>query len=163
MTNTSNLTDLSIKIRPNTYTKLLFHLVFVVKGREKLIPKTHKEVIHQFLRQIIEREGHYPIEIHCMPDHTHILLDFSAAKKLEQLIEILQMESQTFIQAQSWMPYVFEWQQSCGVFSCSFSHAKVVAKYIQNQEEHHRKKSHREELIELLERAGIEFDPKFLE
>jgi len=155
LANTSNLTDLSITIRPNTYTKLLFHLVFVVKGRENLISKTHKEVIHQLLREIIEREGHHPIEIHCMPDHTHILLEFSAAKKLEQLVEILQMESQTFIRAQPWMPYAFEWQQSFGVFSCSFSHAKVVTKYIQNQEEHHRIETFQEEYNILLKEVGL--------
>ena len=38
-----------------------------------------------------------------------------------------------------------------------------VKRYIQNQEDHHRHKTHKEELIELLEKAGIEFDPKYLD
>ena len=34
---------------------------------------------------------------------------------------------------------------------------------IANQEEHHRVKSFREELVEMLNRAGIEYDPKYLD
>ena len=57
----------------------------------------------------------------------------------------------------------FRWQKGYSAFSVSAPARPSVKRYIANQEEHHRKKSLREELIELLERAGIEFDPKFLE
>jgi len=38
-----------------------------------------------------------------------------------------------------------------------------VKHYIANQEEHHRVKSFREELVEMLSKAGVEYDPKYLE
>jgi putative transposase len=53
----------------------------------------------------------------------------------------------------------FAWQEGYGAFSVSESSAKTVHRYIQNQEEHHRKQSFEAEWIGLLERHGIEFDP----
>ena len=37
-----------------------------------------------------------------------------------------------------------------------------VRRYIQNQESHHRRTSFKEELIELLQRHGIEYDERYL-
>jgi len=37
-----------------------------------------------------------------------------------------------------------------------------VKKYILNQEEHHRKRTFQEELIEMLQLAGIEYDERYL-
>jgi hypothetical protein len=38
-----------------------------------------------------------------------------------------------------------------------------VQKYIATQEEHHRAKSYCEELIEMLQSAGVEYDEKYLD
>jgi hypothetical protein len=38
-----------------------------------------------------------------------------------------------------------------------------VRSYIAHQEEHHRKKSFREEFLEMLEKAGIQYDPKYVD
>jgi hypothetical protein len=35
--------------------------------------------------------------------------------------------------------------------------------YIANQEEHHRKKTFREELVKMLDKAGVEYDPRYLD
>jgi len=37
-----------------------------------------------------------------------------------------------------------------------------VGAYIENQEEHHRRKTYKEELIEFLERHEIEYDEKYM-
>jgi len=38
----------------------------------------------------------------------------------------------------------------------------AVERYIANQKEHHRKRTFREEFVELLERHGIEYEERFL-
>ena len=148
--------------RPHTFSKLYMHFIFVVKGRDPVIPKKHKAAVQQSIASVIEKEGHELIEINCMPDHTHVLLVFRPAKNLIQLGEHIQQVSKTFIQAQPWMRYAFDWQTGFGVFSCSPSHAKVVEKYIQNQEEHHRKRSFREEYMDILRESEEDFEEKFL-
>ncbi len=54
------------------------------------------------------------------------------------------------------------WQVGYGAFTVSPSQVPVDRCYIQNQEEHHRIRSFREELVDLLEAHGIQYDPRFL-
>lgn len=56
----------------------------------------------------------------------------------------------------------FRWQEGYGAFSVSASARAAVQKYISTQEEHHRVKSFRDELIEFLEKSGVEYDPRHL-
>ena len=56
----------------------------------------------------------------------------------------------------------FEWQIGYGAFTVSYSQIEPVQQYIQNQEEHHRKKTFQEEYEAFLTRHGIEFRPEYL-
>jgi hypothetical protein len=44
----------------------------------------------------------------------------------------------------------------------SASQREAVRQYIQQQPEHHRKRTFREEYLELLRRSGVEFDERYL-
>lgn len=57
----------------------------------------------------------------------------------------------------------FAWQEGYAAFSVSAISREAVKHYIANQEEHHRVKSFREELVEMLNKAGVEYDPKYLD
>ena len=57
----------------------------------------------------------------------------------------------------------FAWQEGYAAFTVSATSRDAVRHYIANQEAHHRAKSFREELVELLNKAGIEYDPKYLD
>jgi hypothetical protein len=57
----------------------------------------------------------------------------------------------------------FAWQEGYGAFTISPTAREGVKSYIANQEQHHHKQSYQEELIELLEKAGVQFDPKWLD
>jgi len=57
------------------------------------------------------------------------------------LVNDTKTASSKFIKAQNWMVYPFEWQKGYGSFSYSRSHIDAVAKYVLNQEEHHKKKN----------------------
>jgi putative transposase len=39
----------------------------------------------------------------------------------------------------------------------------AIKKYIANQEAHHKTQSYRDELIAMLRRAGVEYDPRYLD
>ncbi len=56
----------------------------------------------------------------------------------------------------------FTWQEGYGAFSVSASQLEVVKSYIQNQEEHHRKRDFELEFTTLLRSCGIEFDERFV-
>ena len=52
----------------------------------------------------------------------------------------------------------FSWQEGYGAFSVSASQTNGVITYIENQREHHAKKSFEEEFLSLLKRYGITYD-----
>ena len=56
----------------------------------------------------------------------------------------------------------FEWQRGYGGFSVSKSNLSAVIRYIRNQETHHKKMTYDEELIALLKKHGVPFDPKYV-
>ena len=58
-----------------------------------------------------------------------------------------------------WMGPRFAWQRGYGGFGVSKSALNAVVRYIRNQEEHHRKRSYKQEFIALLEKHGIAYDP----
>ena len=57
----------------------------------------------------------------------------------------------------------FAWQEGYAAFTVSASACEAVRQYIDNQEQHHKTRSWRDELIEMLHRAGIEYDPKYFQ
>ena len=47
-------------------------------------------------------------------------------------------------------------------FSVSQSKLAQVKAYLAKQEEHHRRRTYQEEVVALLKRHGVEFDPRFV-
>ena len=79
-----------------------------------------------------------------MPDHIHIFLGLRPHQSISSLIQNVKTESTKWIKGQNLSPS-FAWQKGYGAFSYSKSHVPDVIRYIQNQEEHHRKQSFLEE------------------
>jgi hypothetical protein len=56
----------------------------------------------------------------------------------------------------------FGWQEGYGAFSVSASQLPRTIAYINNQKEHHRRKTFQEEFLDLLKKHGIEFDSRYV-
>jgi REP element-mobilizing transposase RayT len=146
----------------NTYTQLYIQLVFAVTDREHLIPKQHKEQVQQYMTQVIQERKHKLLAINCMPDHTHIFIGQHPTQSLSDLAEQTKTAATKFIKKQSWMPFNFSWQRGFGAFSYSRSHIDPVVKYVNNQEEHHQKRTFREEYLDLLNKFDVDYDEKYV-
>ena len=57
----------------------------------------------------------------------------------------------------------FAWQEGYAAFTVSVTSVDEIRRYIENQEEHHRERSFREELIIMLQRAGVKYDERYLD
>ena len=147
---------------PNTYTQLYIHLVFAVKGRQSLIPREHKDELQKYITGIVKNKKHKLIAIENEPDHIHILIGLKPDQSISDLVKDIKTGSTLWLNEQSWMPHHFNWQEGFGAFSYSRSQLSQVIAYIQNQEQHHKKKTFREEYIEMLKAFGIEYDEKYI-
>lgn len=75
---------------------------------------------------------------------------------VSDLVGQIKAVSSRFINEQQWFKGKFRWQEGYGAFSYSRSQVNKVCQYILNQEEHHRKKTFREEYISFLKKFEIE-------
>jgi len=146
----------------NTYTQLYIQLVFAVRGRHSLIRKDHKDQIYKYITGIIQNKDNKLIAINGMPDHIHIFIGYKPTIALPDLVKIIKTSSNDFTKSKKWYGGKFRWQDGYGAFSYSRSHISRVAKYIENQESHHKKISFKEEYIAMLRKFEIEFNEKYL-
>jgi putative transposase len=146
----------------NTYTQIYLQLVFAPKGRENIIPVTHKEELHKYTTGIIQNRKHKLLAINSMPDHTHIFIGYNPSQPLPDLLRDIKANSSKFINEKKWMGGKFQWQTGYGAFSYSHSQIDDVIKYINSQEAHHKKASFKEEYLTLLQKFDIEYDPQYL-
>jgi REP element-mobilizing transposase RayT len=146
----------------NTYTQLYIQLIFSVKGREHMIPKQYKDGVYKYMTGVIQGRKHKLLAINGMPDHIHIFIGLHPAQSISDLVEEIKTAATKYIKKQSWMKYDFSWQRGFGAFSYSRSHIDAVVKYIENQEEHHKKRTFREEYLDFLEKFEIEYDKRYV-
>jgi putative transposase len=146
----------------NTNTQLYIHIIFAVKGRERIIPKVHKEELQKYATGIITNRKHKLLAINFMSDHVHILIGYQPSQPLPDLIRDIKAITSKQINERDRIKGRFEWQEGYGAFSYSKSQIDEVVHYIQNQEKHHEKTSFKEEYLMTLQKYDIEYNEAYL-
>jgi len=147
---------------PGTFSQLYIQTVFAVKGRENLISKSWKDDLHKYIAGIIKGKGQKSIIVNGMPDHIHAFIGLKPAMSISDLVRDVKNNSSNFINDHKFVKGKFSWQDGYGAFSYSHSHISNVYNYILNQEEHHKKKTFREEYISFLKKFEVEYNEKYL-
>jgi REP element-mobilizing transposase RayT len=146
----------------NTYTQIHIQVIFAVQNRHCLIQKQWKKELYQYISGVIQNNGHKLLQINGMPDHIHILLGFRPSQSLSNLMKMVKHDSSGWINQKHFIVDRFSWQSGYGAFSYSKSQLPTVIRYIQNQEQHHKKKTFIEEYLELLKRNEIDYNEKYI-
>lgn len=146
----------------NTYSQLYIHIVFAVKGRQNLISKNWKDEIYKYITGIITNKEQKLIAINGMPDHVHILIGLKPDKSISDLVRDIKANSSKFINDKRWINGKFEWQNGFGAFTYGHSQLTNIIKYIENQEEHHKTRTFKDEYIEFLKLFNIDFKNEYL-
>ena len=141
-----------ITLMPSTYLSLHFHLVFSTKDRIPRVETSWRVRLYEYLGGTLRGLGAFPEGINRVADHVHILAGLKATITLADLMRELKKASSSWIHNEIGEGYA--------AFTVSATARDAVKKYIANQEEHHRTKSFREELIEMLHKAQVQYDPK---
>ena len=145
-----------------SFTQLAYHVVFGTKYRKPTIEEDIEERLYEYIGGIIrERKGRL-VSIGGVMDHVHILAKLSPVLAVADVIRDVKAVSSKWINEQPKRIQAFEWQKGYAAFTVSYSQLPVIQSYIENQKEHHKEKSFREEYIQLLKRHGIDFRMEFL-
>lgn len=146
----------------NTYTQLHIHGIFGVQNRISLIQESWKEELFKYITGVIQNNNHKLIAINGMPDHIHVLFGMRPTQSLSDLMQDIKGCSSKWINKRGFVKGRFSWQEGFGGFSYSKSQLSNVAGYIENQQEHHRRKSFVEEYIDILEKFDVDYDPRYI-
>jgi len=146
----------------NTYTQIYLHVVFAVEGRQSLIALEHNDELQKYITGIVTAQKHKLIAINNVPDHLHMLIGLRPDAALSDLVRDVKAGASKLINDKHWVMGRFSWQEGFGAFSYSRSQIGSVVRYIQNQQKHHAQKTFRDEYLELLEKFGVEYDPKYI-
>ena len=147
---------------PNTYTQLYIQFVFAVKHRESLIKKEWKDELYKYVTGIVQNNKSKMLAIGGMSDHIHIFIGYKPTIAIPDLVKDIKLASGSWINDNKLAAHRFNWQEGYGAFSYSLRDVDAICKYIQNQQEHHRKVSFRAEYANLLKDVGIEYEEKYL-
>jgi len=147
---------------PNTYTQIHIHAIFAVQNRLSLISKPWEQRLYQYITGIIQNHGHKLLAINGMPDHIHVLFGMRPTQSLSDLMRDVKGDSSLWINENKLVAGKFSWQEGYGAFSYSKSQIHAVATYIENQEQHHKKKTFKEELIDLCKEFNVKYDERYL-
>ncbi len=145
---------------PNTYTNLLYHIVFSTKDRAPLIAENLKEELYKYVGGIIRDEGGVKLESGGVENHIHLLAKFKASVSVSDMLRLIKANSSKWANERT--QGEFAWQEGYAAFSVSESQVVPVQRYIRNQVQHHRKQTYQQEFVALLDRHGVEYDPKYL-
>jgi putative transposase len=141
----------------HSYSSNRIHLVFSTKKREKRITEELQVKLWPYMAGIARNHGFEAIKVGGVEDHAHALLVLPAAMPLAKAIQTVKACSSKWVNETALQG--FAWQEGYGAFSVSASQTDGVVRYIENQREHHAKKSFEEEFVSLLKRYGVNYDP----
>ncbi len=145
-----------------TYSQIYIQVVFAVKNRENILLKPWRDEVFKYIAGIIKAKEQKPIIVNGVTDHVHLFIGLKPSMALSDLIREVKNNTTNFINEKKFVKGKFSWQEGYGAFSYSHSQIDSVYNYILNQEEHHRKKTFKEEYIEFLKKFEIDHDEKYL-
>lgn len=146
----------------NTYTSLNYHVVFSTKNREPFLRDEIRGRLWPYLGGIARENAMRAFAIGGVADHVHLLLAIPPTMSVAKAVQLIKGGSSHWVKETVAEMTSFAWQDGYGAFTVSESQIAAVKEYIQQQAEHHRRKSFAEEYREFLQRHQIELDERYL-
>jgi len=144
----------------HTFAHHLYHIVFSTKGRERWITPEIQEEVCKYISGIARNSGAAALAVNAMADHIHLLIKVKPFVSISDLVRTIKANSSKWLSGKKVSFRRFAWQAGYSSFTVSESHRAQVAAYIENQQDHHRRKGFAEELAAFLQRHGVPFDPE---
>ena len=144
----------------HTYASILCHVIFSTKNRQPLIADTFRTRLYEYMCGLARNEFGAAIAVRGTADHVHGLLSLRTDVSVAHAMNRWKSLSSGWVNKTLSPRRRFAWQTGYAAFSVSESSRLRVVRYIERQVEHHRRQTFEEELIALLRRHRIDYDPQ---
>ncbi|HEX2968210.1 MAG TPA: IS200/IS605 family transposase [Bacteroidales bacterium] len=146
----------------NTYTQIHIQSVFTVQNKECIISDRWRNELYKYITAIVQNDNHKLLAINGMPDHIHILFGLRPSRSLSDLMQDIKGGSSKWINEKGFVRGRFSWQEGYGAFSYSKSDLPNVCRYIECQQQHHKKEKFIDEYLGLLNEFEIDYNDEFI-
>jgi len=138
-----------------SYVKIWIHAIWATRNREKALSRNIRSRVFEHIHQNALSKGIFMDCVGGHLDHVHCLFRIRNDQMLHEILQRLKGESSHWINKDCNYPGHFAWQKEYLAISVSESQVGRVRKYIQNQEEHHRRKTFGDEFAQLIMKHAI--------
>jgi len=145
-----------------TYTQILYHIVYGTKNHNGTLDLERHDELCRYTAGVLKNKKCFVHKVGGYTEHLHMLTDMHPSVALADLVKDTKLAQSKCIKTKKIFSAFDGWQDGYAAFTCSWKDKERIIHYIANQIEHHRHKTFREEYIEMLQRAGIEFDERYL-
>jgi len=146
----------------HAYVSNLMHCTFGTKDRYPFINTELESRLWPYIGGIARENRMKALAVGGTADHLHALLSLPGMMSFAKPIQLIKGGSSKWVHETFAEQNKFGWQEGYGAFSVSASQVEKTIAYINNQKEHHRRRTFREELLELLRKHGIEYDARYI-
>ena len=147
----------------HSFVSCLMHVVFSTKERRPWMTSEIQERLWPYLGGIARENKMKALKVGGVEDHVHILLSLPSTLEIAKAVQLLKGNSSKWIHETFPKLKTFEWQEGYGAFSIGVSGVDDTIKYIENQAEHHRRQSFKDELKAFLKRHELEYEEWMLD
>ena len=144
------------------YLSLLVHFTWSTAGREPWIGHEMRSELYSYIGGIMKKKNAKLLSAGAMYDHIHLYTSLPSTISVADFVNVVKSNSSRWVHESFPVLRNFAWQEGYGAFSVSKSEEGKVVNYVRNQERHHEKRTFKEELVELLEKHGIDYDKRYL-
>jgi REP element-mobilizing transposase RayT len=145
-----------------SYTSLLYHIVFSTKERRPWLKGERLTECCRYMGGIARQLKSTLLDANGAADHLHLVAALHSTIAPAEFLREIKQGSSKWIHESFGEMADFWWQDGYSAFTVSKSALPDVLTYVRNQQEHHRRMSFQEELIALLTRHGVSYDPKYV-
>lgn len=145
---------------PQSLARNVIHLIFSTKNRQPFIVPAIRDRLHAYLAGTVNELGCHAIKVGGIADHVHILFVLAKTLTLSKAVEEIKKGSSKWMK-ENGVPG-FYWQNGYGAFSVSADAEDAVARYVADQEQHHRQMGFQDELRDLLRKHRIVWDDRYV-
>lgn len=145
---------------PQSLVKILVHIVFSTKDRQRIIAPQIELQLYAYISGIITNNRGRMIIAGGDADHLHVLASIGRID-ISELIGDIKRDSSAWMKQQDPRYSKFYWQRGYGAFSIGQSQVPAVSRYIRDQKEHHKSQTYQDEFRALCAKYDVEIDERY--
>jgi putative transposase len=138
------------------YIRILVHAVWATKDRKPVMNKENKDLMCQHIREYAPTKNIHLLNINGWLEHLHCIISLSSDQNIATVMGLIKGESSFWGNRNLRWAEKFGWQDEYFSVSVSQSQLPILNRYIDNQEEHHKKKTFQQEYDEFIKNYGFE-------